>query len=426
MSAKMSFLFAILGTAVSAAAAPSIVSGVTVAQDADSHAVWVEYTLSGTEKAIVTFDAATNGVAVTDAALMSVAGDICRIVSPGARKFVWCPDGAMPNTDLSANGLEITLKAWALDNPPPYMVVDLEHGTNLAFYASSNSVPLGVTDRLYKTRKLVMRRIPAKNIVWRMGGDSATWHKVKLTADYYIGIYEMTRGQYTRATGLADPSQGPDTTEPTECRPVEYIAKYNAAYYLRGDSMAAGSIAGGGPEAFNTNGSAYLAPLRALTGLAFDLPTEAQWEYACRAGTGTKYCWGNGTSAYVQYAWAGVNAAVTVNGESVNVSHEVGMLLPNAWGLYDMHGNVGEFCMDWKIGDYGLSSGSIADAEEITVNPYGGARTASSESRIYRGSNFDTNIGKNTHMSYYRAGSNNGGAKTGFRLCCPATIPDFE
>ena len=94
----------------------------------------------------------------------------------------------------------------------------------------------------------------------------------------------------------------------------------------------------------------------------YRLPTEAQWEYACRAGSTTKYCCGDGQSELGDYAWNGTN--------SNNQTHQVGQKKSDAWGLYDMHGNAWEWCNDWYGGYANLAAvdptGPSAGSERVS------------------------------------------------------------
>lgn len=102
-------------------------------------------------------------------------------------------------------------------------------------------------------------------------------------------------------------------------------------------------------------------------GWKFVLPTDAQWEYACRAGSTTKYSFGDDAGTLGEYAWYVANAEWK--------THPVGEKKPNAWGLYDMHGNVWEWCQDWQ---------RPYTAEEVT-DPRG---PATGWSRVFRGGCF--------------------------------------
>ena len=109
-------------------------------------------------------------------------------------------------------------------------------------------------------------------------------------------------------------------------------------------------------------------------GVDYRLPTEAEWEYACRAGTTTVHSFGDDASQLGQYAWYRKNA--WDSGEKF--AHVVGQKLPNRWGLYDMHGNVWEWCQDWYAG-YG--------SEKALTDPTGPAQ---GERRVLRGGSFLT------------------------------------
>ena len=142
--------------------------------------------------------------------------------------------------------------------------------------------------------------------------DEKPAHKVALTKPFYLGKYEVTQEQWEKVMGT-NPSNFKGAKNPVE--KVSYI-----------------------------DCQSFVAKLKEkVPGQTFRLPTEAEWEYACRAGTAGNYCYGDGEGSLAEYAWYNSNAS--------NSTHPVGEKKPNAWGLYDMHGNVWEWCADW-YGDY--------------------------------------------------------------------------
>jgi formylglycine-generating enzyme required for sulfatase activity len=112
---------------------------------------------------------------------------------------------------------------------------------------------------------------------------------------------------------------------------------------------------------------AYCAWLGEQTGEVYALPTEAQWEHACRAGTSTHWCHGDDEAGLSEYAWYSANAEGRL--------HPVAAKRPNAWDLYDLHGNVWEWCEDWYAGDYYRQLASVG--EHAASNTGESASTAS-------------------------------------------------
>ncbi len=163
-----------------------------------------------------------------------------------------------------------------------------------------------------------------------MGDDqSDESHRVTLSKPFFCGLFEVTQKQYSLVVG-SNPSRFSG-----DKLPVEKVS-YNA---IRGTSNGAKW-----PSSSAVDSSSFMGKLRARTGLDFDLPTEAQWEYACRAGTTTTYSYGD--SANGNYMWYYSNSSVK--------THEVGTKSPNPWGLYDMHGNVAEWTSTSLRPNYGV------------------------------------------------------------------------
>ena len=222
-----------------------------------------------------------------------------------------------------------------------YCIIDLSAGSNAASYPVtylSEPPSGGFNVSEYKTTKLVLKRIEAGS--FKMGGT----YDVTLTKPFYCGLFEVTQKQWELVTG-SDPCSSTSYGKGNGF-PVHYVS-YNM---IRGSSAGAGWPASSGVDS-----SSFLGKLRARTGLDFDLPTEAQWEYACRAGTTTTYSYGD--SAKGSYMWFSSNSS--------SKSHEVGTRTPNPWGLYDMDGNVWEWCLDWYGG---LSGGTDPEGSSSGSN----------------------------------------------------------
>ena len=168
--------------------------------------------------------------------------------------------------------------------------------------------------------------------------DESPLHKVEISKPFYFGMYEITQQQFEAIMGY-NPSIF-DDFETSANHPVENVTWKEADLFIK--------------------------KLNELNIGHFRMPAEAEWEYACRAGTQTPYFWGtqmkeNGQS---EYTWA--------NSRSMAMTHPVGEKKPNPWGLYDMSGNVWEWCSDW-YGPY---------TEKATTDPEG---QESGKNKVFRG-----------------------------------------
>ena len=189
--------------AATAFAADPIVSGEPTVSQGTDRKVMISYTLADAP-AIVAFEVFTNGVSIGGRPLWASWGDVNVVVQPGNRTIFWQPR-EWSDRFVVDGSVSVKVTAHALDNPPDYMAVDLSIPSNRVWYANAEAVPLGVTNNLYKTTKLLMRRIHAAGIRWRKGSSQgqATGHwaseiayPVILTKDYYIGVFPVTYRQH--------------------------------------------------------------------------------------------------------------------------------------------------------------------------------------------------------------------------------------
>ena len=322
--------------------------------------VVINYTLeSNTQGATVfavdfygTFDDGETTFKLSDRGTLEKDGANGVLLSAGAHKVIWNPASDLT---LKSSNLKIKVTATDITSEATYLVVDLSGGTSASSYPVSylSSVPEGGWGDEYKTTKLVLRLVqpgtfdmgsPTTELGRDPSANGELQHPVTLTKPYYIGIFEMTQGQYKCITG-----NNPADRAIALDHPVNEIS-YDM---IRGTDQGKNW-----PTDNNVDSDSFMGILRAKTGLTFDLPTEAQWEYACRATTTTALNSGKDltqTTACPNMAEVGRYTHNTNDGKG-NYFVAPGQYLVNNWGIYDMHGNLAELCLDYYA-DY---SGSEA------------------------------------------------------------------
>ncbi len=175
-----------------------------------------------------------------------------------------------------------------------------------------------------------------------------TQHEVTISKDYYLGVYEITQSEYQQVMNK-NPSdfQGAEIKGDSSRHPVDQVSWHDAVEFCKRLSEL---------------------PEEKKAGRVYRLPTEAEWEHACRAGRKRAYSFGESSQSLGYYAWFFKN--------SDHRTHPVGQKKPNAWGLYDMHGNVWEWCSDW-YGQY--PKGAVSDPAGPKEGSY----------RVYRGGSWN-------------------------------------
>ena len=200
-------------------------------------------------------------------------------------------------------------------------------------------------------------------------------HKETLTRGFWLGKYPVTQAQWESVTG-SNPSQSNQGYN----YPVDNVSWYDC--------------------------NDFIEKINSQSNLNARFPTEAEWEYACCAGTTTKYHWGNALNGDKANCDGNYPCGTTVRGRYLQKTTPVGSYDANPWGFYDMHGNVWEWCADW-YGRYPTKS---------ETDPKG---PPSGSYRVYRGGSW-YNSAYRCRSSCRGNGSDYRGSSTGFRLCCSA------
>ena len=382
------------------------IDNVALRQDRGTQKVYVTYDLAndGDEPAFVVLDILTNGVSIGRANIQTVSGDVSdgdlsQTVTVGTGKQIVWDARRDWKGHLSSNTTARVTAYYAghLNQiPGVYMKIDLSGGSSAASYPVSYSLagPNMSDTASYTKNALWLRRCepgvfimgsPAGEIGHNTSGHEDQ-HQVTLNNAFFLSVFEVTEGQYKQVMGTCPSSNG-DTRPAVKCG-------YNT---LRGTTYS-------WPQSSEVDENTFFYKLRARTSLTdADLPTEAQWEYACRAGC---------TNGY----YNGLNPTV-MNGTDPNLTpiawynrvgcsglQPVGGKLPNAWGFYDMIGNAYEAVLDWF-------SDSITS---YTTDPVG---PATGTARVLRSGSWDTQPSWNRCAWRLSWGHASNHASQGFRVC---------
>ncbi len=454
MNLRRQFTFAgTLAAAMAAVAVPAVpsVDTVTMTQPGPTRLVNIDYTLSGAD-AVITLDIQTNAntsAGADDPGWTSIGGEAIgnatgevwkKVTNDGTtHQIKWRPDLSWPDHIIANGGARAVVTAWSLDNTPNYMVVDISAGAQQntqKYYPAVEFLPgglLGNTD--YRTSRLVMRKIMAKDVTWTMGSttlepyrdtDENTF-RVSLTNNYYIGVFEITQSQWELVqTNRPAPSYFTDLAD-RPMRPVEQVS-YNEIRNVNYRTTSANWPA-------DPDEASFLGILNRRTGLDFELPSEAQWEFAARAGNGDTR-WGEGSvvqddnnngardtnlakigryrhnGGYIGTAEPAATCGAT-NGTAI-----AGTYAPNDWGLYDMHGNVWEWCLDWYQSDITANGGIVNIDTSDATKPLSG--TASE--RVVRSGTWGNSASLCRSASRHKYNPAQTLKQVGFRVVCTAGL----
>ena len=454
MKAKSIMFSAAAAICATASATTPEVTSVTMTQASSSRLVTISYSVANAP-AVVTLDVETNANTSAEAddpgwtpiggeAVCNARGDVWKIVGLEGGTFngtiTWRPDLSWPDHKIADGGARAVVTAWALDNTPDYMVVDITStaATNSqCYYPAVDYLPGGLlSNTMYRKTAIVMRKIMAKDVVWTMGStaqesqrqaDREATHQVTLTNNYYIGVFPVTQTQWGLIqTSRAEPAYF-NNLDDRAMRPVETVC-YNEIRNAANSQTANTTY----DWPYDPNPGSFLGLLRKKTGIDFDLPSDAQWEFAARAGNGDT-TWGDGSGIQNKNEDTNLNllGRYQKNGGkpqgndpakscgATNGTAIVGTYMPNSWGLYDTAGNVWEWCLDWYEDDIAAHGGMVNIDFAVPSKTLSGA---SGNKRARRGGAYSEE--GSTCRPAFRGGydPSQRPQSYGFRLACTAGL----
>ena len=443
------------------------VSDVIMTQQSLGREVTITYKLNNAPNgAVVTLDVVTNATgdvwaSIGGEAVCNAQGAVWRKVTSadadgeGRYTIKWRPDLSWEGhkVELADGGARAVVTAWATNNTPDYMVVDISASAatnSQAYYPSADFLPGGLlANDNYRKGLIVMRKIMAKDVKWMMGSTGQETkratakeeaHQVVLPNNYYIGVFEITQTQWSLIQS-ALPSQfaNPDDRA---LRPVEYVC-YNE---IRNNSSSTTSANTAYDWPSDPHPSSFLGMLRKKTGLDFDLPSESQWEFAARAGNGDTL-WGDGSGILNEdvdshleslgryrcnggYLFDGTSyTAPETSCGAANGTAKAGSYKPNDWGLYDMNGNVWEWCLDWWEDNIATAKdpSGVVYGGRVNINPENSQQCLSgnaptSSYRMIRGGAYDQVAGACRPANRYISRPTTRSQTIGLRVVCGAGL----
>jgi len=261
----------------------------------------------------------------------------------------------LANQSRGVPGAEIQARAdiWAFPTVPPSKAPISSIGLKLVCI-EPGSFQMGTTkeqiDQILRLFPYSTREWFDDSKLWRFD-DEQPQHPVKITRPFFLGTHPVTQGQYQAIMG-----SNPSDFKGSDDLPVENVSWLDAVNFCNKMSEK------------DKRTPFYRIDGTDVGGNGYRLPTEAEWEYACRARMAGLFPWGDDIGKQGEHVWFFAN--------SDSKTHPVGQKRPNAWGLYDMLGNVWEWCADWYDKKYYASSPSVA------VDPPGPPKASA---RVFRG-----------------------------------------
>ena len=475
---KKSTLLALLLVPAALFANPSVESVIVRQQWPWSTGVKVEYALSGVDTSHpvdIAVRAFNGGTELASANLEAAISGERYGITDAVGSFTINPAVAFGTSQIEISNfrVELTLSPSAanindilykiVDLDPPYTVTDVRrkdfyhngiYGNFVTNYTAIDStfstslddvlIWLDVTNDVYKTDKMVFRRIPAAGKSYMMQTNNPSVNggagvEVSFTKDFYIGVFEVTQAQMNKFYRWYGADYDYPDYPPGSGRAANNSYETNALYramrpatclqfdnsngtVLRRYDLSVTDHTQVGPAYYYIANGTLCYNMQDKTGLLIDLPTEAMWEYACRAGTttdlysGKDYSKAEAQKLSTMYRYPGSYYDGLRNCDLTKLSNVVGSYKPNAWGLYDMIGNAQEWCLDAWLDAENLTGGEdpVATGNTRRVQRGSGTYTGDENHTV----NLRTNFSKDW-------GTGNAGCEdNGVRLCIYCDVHD--